>query len=305
MRIGFCVPVAGAWATPDNQVEIVRRAEELGYASVWTFQRLLVPEHPDERAAAPTYRSVLDPIVSLAHVAAVTGRIRLGIAVLNVPFFSPALAAKQLATLDVLSGGRLEIGLGLGWSTVEYAAVGVPYEHRGARAEEFAEALRILWTQDVAEFHGRFFEIPRSRMAPRPVQRPHPPLLLGGTAAPALRRAGRLADGWVSGSTADLARLRVSIEVVRQAARDAGRDPDELRFVSRGAVKVRAGGAAARAWLTGSFDEIRADLDRLAAQGVTELFVDLNFDPEIGSPDADATASVERAHQVLEGLAPD
>jgi probable F420-dependent oxidoreductase len=304
MRIGFCVPVSGAWATPDNQVAVVRRAEELGYASVWAFQRLLVPEPPDQRAAAPTYRSVLDPVVSLAHVAAVTSRIRLGVAVLNMPYFSPALAAKQLASLDVVSGGRLDIGLGIGWSTAEYAAVGIPFEHRGARAEEFIRALRALWTDDVAEFHGRFYEIPRSRMAPKPVQQPHPPLLLGGTAEAALRRAGRMADGWVSSSTADLARLGESIAIVKQSASAAGRDPDALRFVCRGAVKLRPAGASERAWLTGSFSEIRGDLDGLAAQGVTEVFVDLNFDPQIGSPDADPAESVRRAHEVLDALAP-
>jgi probable F420-dependent oxidoreductase len=291
MDIGFCVPVAGSWATPVNQVAIARRAEELGYASLWSFQRLLVPEPPDQRSALPTYRSVLDPVASLAYVAAVTTTIRLGLAVVNIPFFSPALLAKQLATLDILSGGRLDAGLGNGWSAAEYAAVGVPQERRGARAEEFVHALKALWTQDVAEFHGEFYEIPPARMSPKPVQRPHPPLLLGGTAAPALRRAGRLMDGWVAGSTADLSRIGEPIEVVRRAASEAGRDPDTLRYVARGVVRVRAAGAPERAVLTGSLQEIRGDLDGLAAQGLSEVFLDLNFDPEVGSPDADPAAS--------------
>jgi alkanesulfonate monooxygenase SsuD/methylene tetrahydromethanopterin reductase-like flavin-dependent oxidoreductase (luciferase family) len=124
---------------------------------------------------------------------------------------------------------------------------------------------------------------------------------MGGTAEAALRRAGRLTDGWISSSRADLTKIGQSIEVVRAAAREAGRDPGALRFVCRGSVKVRDG---ERAMLTGSLDEIRSDLGLLADQGVTETFVDLNFDPEIGSPTADAAVSMRRAHEVLEALAP-
>ena len=304
MQLGFGVPVSGAWATPDIQVRVVRRAEELGYRSVWTFQRLLVPAEPEGRAAAPFYRSVQDAVVPLAYLAGQTTRIRLGLAVLNMPFFSPALLAKQLATLDIVSGGRLDVGLGIGWSALEYRAVGVPYQQRGARAEEFLAALRALWAEEVAELHGRFYDLPAARMDPKPVQRPHPPLLLGGSAEPALRRAGRLADGWVSGSTADPTRLGDAITTVRRAAREAGRDPDALRFVCRAAVRVRPGADGERAPLVGSLEEIRGDLQSLRSQGVTEAFLDLNFDPEIGSVDADPAASLRRAEEVLEALAP-
>src|SRR5829696_5311379 len=223
MELGFGVPVAGAWATPANQVRVARRAEELGYRSLWTFQRLVVPEVPDERSGAPFYQQVQDAVVPLAFLAGQTSRIRLGTAVLIVPFFPPALLAKQLATLDIVSEGRLEVGLGIGWSRTEYAAVGAAFERRGARAEEFLAALRALWTGEVASYQGEFYRLPPARMAPRPVQRPHPPLLLGGAAKPALRRAGRLADGWVSGSMADLTRIGESIEMVREAAREARR----------------------------------------------------------------------------------
>jgi probable F420-dependent oxidoreductase len=304
MELGFGVPVAGAWATPANQVRVARRAEELGYRSLWTFQRLVVPEVPDERSGAPFYQQVQDAVVPLAFLAGQTSRIRLGTAVLIVPFFSPALLAKQLATLDIVSGGRLDVGLGIGWSRTEYTAVGASFERRGARAEEFLAALRALWTGEVASYQGEFYRLPPARMAPGPVQRPHPPLLLGGTARPALRRAGRLADGWVSGSTADLTRIGESIEVVRAAAREAGRDPERLRFVCRGAVKVRPAGQPDRAPLSGSLAEIRSDFDMLAAQGVTEVFVDLNFDPEIGAPDTDPAGALRRAEEALEALAP-
>ena len=304
MQLGFAIPVSGSWATPERQLHVVQRAEELGYHSAWTFQRLLFPAATDDPRWAPCYQSVQDPIVTLAFCAARTSRIRLGVAVLNMPFFSPALLAKQLASLDVLSGGRLDVGLGLGWSREEYAAAGAPYQERGARAEEFLAALRVLWTEEVAEFRGRFYQFPPVRLAPKPVQRPHPPLLLGGSAPAALRRAGRLADGWVSGSGADLRRLGESIEAVKAAAREAGRDPAALRFVCRGALRVRPAGQPDRRPLTGSLEEIRGDLAMLQEQGVTEVFLDLNFDSEVGVPGADPDASVRRAEQVLEALAP-
>lgn len=306
MFLGFGVPVSGVWATPGNQVRLVQRAETLGYRTAWTFQRLLAPaeREPDPRSGMEVYRSVLDPVVSLAHLAGRTDRIRLGVAVLNMPFASPALLAKQLTTLDILSGGRLDVGLGVGWSRVEFAASGVPMERRGARAEEFLAALRTLWTEDVVRFDGEFYRIPPARAEPKPVQRPHPPVLLGGGAEAALRRAGRVADGWISASNADLRRIDQPIAVVRQAAVQAGRDPDALRFICRGPVRLGPRGDAGRRPLTGSPEQVRGDLDDLAAQGVTEVFLDLNWDPEIGSPDADHDAAVRRAEQTLETLAP-
>ena len=306
MLLGFGVPVSGAWATPGNQGRIVRRAEELGYRSAWAFQRLLVPaeREPDPRSGMEVYRSVLDPVVSLAHLAGHTSRIRLGVAVLNMPFFSPVLIAKQLASLDVVAGGRLDVGLGLGWSRVEFAASGVPYARRGARGEEFLRVLRALWTDDLVEFHGDFYQVPPARMEPKPLQRPHPPVLLGGGAGAALRRAGRVADGWISASRADLRHIDQPIAVVKGAAEQAGRDPEALRFVCRGPARLGPAGAAGRRPLTGSAAEVRGDLDDLRAQGVTEVFLDLNWDPEVGSPDADPAAAVRRAEETLEALAP-
>ncbi|TNY37487.1 TIGR03619 family F420-dependent LLM class oxidoreductase [Thermomonospora catenispora] len=300
MRIGFAVPMSGSWATPRNQERIARRAEELGYHSVWTLQRLLNPAGEDPGP----YRAVPDPLITLAYLAGRTSRIRLGVAVVNMPFYSPPLLAKAAATLDRVSGGRLDLGLGLGWMPEEFAATGAAMRRRGERAEEFLAVLRALWSEESVAFDGEFHRIPPVRMEPKPVQRPGPPVLLGGTAAPALRRAGRLADGWISSSRADLDTLADQIGIVRAAAEEAGRDPDALRFVCRGAVRVRPAGDADRRRLTGSLDEIADDIAWLAAQGVTELFVDLNFDPEITGAGADPAASMERAEQVLEALRP-
>jgi probable F420-dependent oxidoreductase len=305
--MGFAVPLAGSWATPANQVEVAQRAEQLGYTSLWTFQRLLFPadrEGPDAARWQPVYRSVHDPLITLAYLAAHTTRIRLGVAVLNMPWFSPILLAKQTASLDAVSGGRLDLGLGLGWSKREYDAAGAPFERRGARAEEFVACLKAIWTEDPVDFHGEFHQVAEAHVDPKPVQRPHPPLLLGGSAEPALRRAGRVADGWISSSGQDLAAIGTAIRVVADAAAEAGRDPATLRFISRGVVRLRPEATGERRPLTGSLAQIRADVAEVAAQGVTELFVDLNFDQEIGAVDADPAASMARAHELLDALAP-
>ncbi len=301
MELGFAVPVSGSWATPTNAAGLARRAEELGYSSLWTFQRLLSPLVDDKPVLAPPYHQVHDPLATLAFLAGQTASARLGLAVVNLPYYAPVVLAKLLTTVDHLSGGRLDAGVGLGWAPDEFAAVGVPTERRGPRGEDYLRCLRAIWTQDIVEYEGPFYRVPRCRIDPKPVQAPHPPILLGGMAEPALRRAGRVAAGWISSSRADLTQIDKLIEIVRNAAEKAGRDPDALRFICRGVVRVRAG---ERAPLVGSLDQIRTDLDDLAAKGITETFVDLNFDPEIGSPEADPMASVQRAHEVLEALAP-
>lgn len=299
MKIGFSLPMQGGWATPHNQLLVAGLAEELGYESVWTLQRLLNPAESTD----PTYRNVPDPIVTLAYVAARTSRVRLGIAILNLPFFSPALLAKQLTTLDIVSGGRLDAGLGLGWMPEEFAASGLSMERRGARGEEFLAVLKSLWTDEISQYEGEFYRLPAVRLDPKPVQKPHPPILLGGVADSALRRVGRQADGWISRSRTDLTRIGDSIQVIRVAAEVAGRDPSALRFVCRGVLKIREAGAPNRAMLTGSYDEVRGDLARLEDQGVTEVFYDLNFDPQISGLDADPVVSIRRAEEALRELA--
>jgi alkanesulfonate monooxygenase SsuD/methylene tetrahydromethanopterin reductase-like flavin-dependent oxidoreductase (luciferase family) len=142
MRIGFGAPVSGAWASPRDLTSFGAQAEEAGYASLWTFQRLLIPAGAK---MDPVYQSVLDPMVALGFLAAGTSRIRLGVALINMPFISPGLLAKQASTVDVLSGGRLDLGLGIGWLPEEFGLTGASMARRGARAEEYVRVLHELW----------------------------------------------------------------------------------------------------------------------------------------------------------------
>jgi probable F420-dependent oxidoreductase len=310
IAIGIGAPVAGAWASPANLTRFARQAESLGYRSLWTFQRLYVPDKSD---MAAVYRSVLDPMVTLGYAAAVTSVIRLGVAVLNHPFASPLLLAKQAATVDVLSGGRLDLGLGIGWLAEEFTGSGAIMARRGPKTTEYVAALRALWAADgVTEFTGEHYEIPAGRQDPPPVQgqgtdRPGPPVILGGMSRPAMERAGRIADGWVTASAANLSKIGPSAALVQETAAAHGRGP--LRIICRGVVRagaeVLSPRTGERLLLSGSFEQIRGDVGWLASQGVTEIFYDLNWDPAIGDPAADPAAATERAAMVLEALAPD
>jgi probable F420-dependent oxidoreductase len=303
MDIGFGAAVSGAWATPRNLTELARRAERLGYRSLWTFQRLLAPSGAK---LAPAYRSVLDPMVSLGYLAAATSSIRLGVAVVNHPFVSPLLLAKQATTVDVLSGGRLDLGIANGWLTEEFAGSGASMDQRGARADDYVAAIRALWA-GAAGYQGTFFSIPAGRQDPAPVQRPGPPILIGGMSLAAMRRAGRIGDGWVTSSSADLSKIAESAKVVQDAAATAGRGPARIvcRGLARPGTPKVSKDTGKRVLLSGSYEQIREDIGWLESCGVTEVFYDLNFDPQVGDPSADEGKAVLRASEILESLAPD
>ena len=303
MKLGFSLPVAGAWATPDNQIRIAQAAEQLGYHSLWVFQRLLYALEPkNEYPPAPgprwpaAFESVDDPIVTLAHVAGATRRVRLGTSVLIMPFYAPVVLAKQLATLDRVCGGRLDVGLGLGWSKDEYDAVGVPFRQRGRRADEFLRCLKTIWTEDVVEFSGEFYRVPRSRIAPKPLQKPHPPITVGGYGPSVIQRAVTLGDGF-SGGNVPLAQVAPLVREVKAAAAARGRDPATLRIVSRGTFRLYPTPQGRdRRPLWGTLDEIREDIRRYQEAGLGELFLEANFDP--------TGPTVERALEVMTALAP-
>ena len=309
MKLGFSLPIAGAWATPENQVRLAREAETLGYHSLWTLQRLLYalepktayPPVPGPRWP-PFMERVSDPIVTLAYVAAHTSQIRLGVSVLVMSYFAPIVLAKQLATLDHVSGGRLDVGLGIGWAEDEYDAVGVPFRQRGKRGEEFIRCLKTIWTEEVVEFVGEYYRVPRSLVAPKPLQSPHPPILVGGYGSAAVGRAARLGDGFTGGNV-PLDQVAPLIAELRRSADAAGRDPAGLRVVCRGTYRVHDGSQGpGRRPLFGTLDEIREDISRYAEAGLTELFLEANIDA--GGAVGDEDGLLERTLTVMTALAP-
>jgi probable F420-dependent oxidoreductase len=299
VELSFALPTSGSWATPANITTTARAAEQAGCRGVWTFQRVLYPVGTDMPAV---YRSVLDPLICLGFAAAVTERVRLGVAVVNGPFYAPAVLAKLFSTLDVLSGGRLDAGIGLGWHPAEYASVGLPMQRRGRRFDEFLDCLHALLTEDPVAFAGEFYTVPDSHVLPRPVQQPRPPIYIGGSSQAAYRRAGSRGNGFVSSSRASLDDVRAAMEIVRAAAAAAGNPTP--RCVVRGVVRLRDEPVSTpdRALLHGSLDQIRDDLATYADSGVVdEVFLDLNFDSdEVGSPEADPQRAMDKALAVLD-----
>ncbi len=197
------------------------RAEALGYESVWVQEQIL--------GAAGS----LEPVTLLAHAAARTRRVRLGTAVLLTPLRSPVQLAKSLATVDQLSGGRLIVGVGLGSRTQIYPAFGLSPERRVRRFVEGLEVMKRLWTEERVTFDGAFFKLENAAMAPKPVQKPHPPIWFGGRHPDALRRAVRLGDGFIGAGSSSTAEFREAVDHVRRCLGEAGRDPATFALAKR------------------------------------------------------------------------
>jgi probable F420-dependent oxidoreductase len=195
MRFGLFGINFGACADPEIQLRIARAAEEVGFESIWTGEHVVLPVRDNPVPVAPE-TPFLDSLVALTRVAAVTTRIRLGTGILVLPHHNPVLLAKALASLDVVSGGRLIAGFAAGYVEPEFRAIGVSFARRGALTDEYLTAIRALWTEEVPRYAGRFAAFADIRCEPKPVQRPHPPIVIGGQAPPALARAAREGDGW-------------------------------------------------------------------------------------------------------------
>ena len=237
MTIKFGLAFASSIAIDGVQtLEICRRAEAAGFESLWGGEHVIMPStiessYPytkDGKIPAQPDTPIPDPLIWLAFAAAAAPTMRLGTCILIVPQRNPLILAKELATLDQLSGGRVELGLGVGWLEEEFDALGVPWERRGARNDEYIEAMRTLWSGPEVEFHGEFVDFPKVTCSPRPVQASIP-ILVGGDSDVAIRRAARLADGYFPGE-GDADRLAALITRVRHAADAAGRDPDSIEI---------------------------------------------------------------------------
>ena len=272
MKIGVAVPNIGPVATPEAVKSVAQRAEALGYHSLWTVERLLWPVKPKlpypvtpDGSLPEEYKYCLDPLDTLTFAAAQTSTIKLGTSVLDMPFYNPVLLARRLSTLDVLSKGRLRVGLGLGWSPDEMEAAGADMKVRGARADEFIQVLKTVWTTDPAEYHGQFFSLHKSYIGPKPVQKPHPPIFVAAFAPAALKRVATLADGW-NPVGLPLEAMAQMFGGIRQMAQAAGRDPAELQMIVRANMVVTE-------------KPVEKDIAACEKIGAEEVFLELGFTP--------------------------
>jgi len=195
MRLGLFGANFGSLADPVLQVRVARAAEESGFDSIWTGEHVAMPIR-DNPVPTPPETPMLDSVVALTNIAAHTRTLRLGTGILVLPHHNPLIVAKALLSLDIVSGGRLIAGFAAGYVEAEFAALGVDFHRRGAISDEYLRAIRTLWTEAEPRFAGRHASFDGIRFEPKPVQRPHPPIVVGGHALPALRRAAREGDGW-------------------------------------------------------------------------------------------------------------
>ena len=231
------LPHVGPLATPEAIAGVARKAEQLGYHSVWVSDHIITPRkmespYPGGRYPVEPEWPYLEAVATLLYAAAVTQRVRLGTSVIVITQRQPVLLAKQLATLDVLSGGRLIFGAGAGWMKEEFQALNVPFANHGPRMAEYLEVILRCWTLDDPTFHGRFYDLEDVGVYPKPVQTPHPPIWIGGWVDGALRRAARYGDAWHAGGPPDV--LAERFARLKQFAREYGRDPDDIPLTVRG-----------------------------------------------------------------------
>jgi probable F420-dependent oxidoreductase len=204
MKFGIFPKLGGAAATPDFVAGLGLAVEERGFSSIWSAEHVVLfdapnSKYPYTKDGVPPFDpddNFLEPFSVLSFIAATTSRVRLGTGICILPQRNPVYAAKQVADLDVLSGGRLDFGIGVGWLREEFEALGVPFEHRGSRTNEYIEIAKALWSDGEAQYDGKFYSLPACHQYPKPVQKPHPPIYVGGESRAALRRVAEYGDGW-------------------------------------------------------------------------------------------------------------
>ncbi len=275
IRIGLHVLGIGNGSRPEVIAAVARAADERGFATLWCGEHVVMVDKPrsrypysaDGRIAVRPDADWLDPLLSLSFVAAHTERIRLATGILLLPEHNPLVVAKQAATLDVLSGGRFVLGVGVGWSAEEFQALGVPFARRGARTDEYVAAMRQLWADEVASFEGEFVRFDSVRVNPKPVRGPGIPIVFGGTTDAAMRRVASAGDGWY-GFNLSSAALPGALNALAEQCRNCGRDMRELDL----AVSLS--------------DAEPAALRELAAAGITEMVI-------VGEPPGEAAAAAD------------
>lgn len=287
MNIGISGANVAAFVEPEHAIAMAQAAEASGLESLWTFEHVVVPAgyesrypySPNGRMPADGAVPITDPLAWIAFLAATTARIRFGTGILILPERNPVVLAKLTATVDRLSRGRLLLGIGVGWLQEEFTALGVPWERRGVRTDEYVEVLRRLWSDPETTFRGEFVHLERARCLPKPVQPRGVPIIVGGHTEAAARRAGHIGDGFYPAAPPE--RVAELIPVMRRSAEASGRDPS--------AIEITAGGGA------------QADLDairRYQDLGVTRVLIPPpTYDPSEIAPAFNRLH--ERLHAVL------
>lgn len=311
MRFGFPIPTRGALGTLETLARVARAADEYQYDSIWITDHIVLPktsrsQYPyaaDGKLDLEAAQHYLEPLTVMSYLAGVTERPAIGSSVLILPYRNPMLVAKMIATLDVLSRGRVILGVGVGWMEEEFRALNLPtFQERGAVTDEYIRILREVWTQERPSHTGRFFSFEEVRFYPKPVQKPHPPIWIAGHSKAAIRRAARLGDGWHPIGLRPPAGLypdefAKAAADLRAQAEAAGRDPKGIILSFRAPIKfTNVSTAGGRTPFIGSREQILEDIRTYQRLGVSHLIFDF------AGPSVDAI--VEQLHRFAEEVRP-
>ncbi|MGA2412035.1 MAG: LLM class F420-dependent oxidoreductase [Candidatus Binataceae bacterium] len=285
MKAGISFADSGPFSRPDRFAQLAREAEEFGFESLWTVEHVIIPQphmpYPgskDGQMPGGDTVAIPDPLIPLAYAAAITSKIKLATGVVILPQHHPLYLAKQLASLDVLSHGRVILGIGSGWMKEEFESVDVDFHTRGARTDEAIQAMRALWSATPASFHGKYFHFHDVKSLPKPVQSGGVPIHVGGHSGPAVRRAGRFGDGFFP-TIVQPDKLKQMFAQVHEEAQKAGRNPAAIEFTAMAAPKIDAVKAAQEVGVSRvvfgppSADpvKLRAGLERIANEVLAKL----------------------------------
>lgn len=294
MKIGLRLPQSGEdHATKDNIIHLAKEAENAGFDSLWVLERLIWPINPQSQYPGTSdgkfpddWQYIFDPLGTLTFVAANTEKIALGTSVIDILFHNPVILAKRFVTLDVLSGGRAIAGCGLGWSKDEYKVSGIPFKDRGKRADEYIQILKKVWTDDVVEFKGQYYNISASKIGPKPIQKPHIPIYLGGYSQGTFVRMANYANGWICVIRDSLDQVKSNIDKMRNECYKAKRDPKDIHIAailypnitdsSYITIKEKNEKPKDRQLLTGSIDHVGKDLREIKQIGVDHAILNYN-----------------------------
>lgn len=299
MQIGLRLPQTGRnQASKGSIVYLAKEAENAGFNSLWVLERLLWPINPLNPYPGSTdgkfpedWQYIFDPLETLTFVAANTNKIALGTSVIDILFHNPVILARRFATLDVFSGGRAVAGFGIGWSEDEYRASGIPFINRGKRADEYIQLLKMLWTEDIVEFIGEYYDIPASKVGPKPVQKPHIPIYLGGYSQKTFARIAKHANGWICTIRDSLSQVKLNIEKIKEECHKVNRDPKDINIaailypnvIDSDDMDNRQGHEnqreSSRILLNGDIDQVGRDLLEIKNIGVGNVIFNYNRSP--------------------------
>ena len=262
---------------PASGVEAIsrigRKAEELRLASVFVSDHIVIPE-VHTGIFGDTF---FDPLVALSYLAGCTSSVRLGTSVLILPYRNPLVTAKMVSTLDALSGGRVTLGVGVGWAQEEFDILKQPFHERGKMTDEYIRIMREVWTNESPSYQGDFWQFKDIRVLPHPVQKPHPPILIGGTSRAALRRVARLGDGWLPNRVSP-EEIKADWHLVRRLAERAGRDPDILKIHVRQPLVFLDEPRIPHVPFVGTPEELTVDIRSYHEVGVEEIIFDFHLE---------------------------